>query len=166
MLACLYGKSIDLLPLELVVLNQRFSIKRPEVRSLGMRLSILVTALGLFLLGIVGMGCEKPPAPSTLDTQLCVRCKHHEWTVPDVTVYLKYGEDVNQFPGYEPLEYDTSFQTDAAGRLCLKGINYGDYWLMGAAFDPEWGDEVRGAIYLDFSKRNARLDTILVLNEF
>ena len=109
--------------------------------------------------------CRKPQDGETItfDTDLCITLKHHEDTVADLEIYVKFGQAT--FPGYNELEYDTSFVANVDGRGCIENLPYGQYWLMTKGPDLDWGADVFGSIFLELSRFQTEIDTVLVVNE-
>lgn len=109
--------------------------------------------------------CNKPSEGEIIqnDTTLCMTTKHHDETVPDLEIYLKYGQ--NEFPGYSEFDYDTMFVIGDNGRGCIEDLPYGQYWLMTKGPDLAWGADVFGSMFLELSRFEAEIDTVLVVNE-
>lgn len=99
------------------------------------------------------------------NTRLCLTMKHHADIVEDTEVYLKLNSD--EFPGYSGFAYDTLLvEGPNAGKICIDGLVYGNYWAMAKGFDTDWGEDVQGAIFFELTQFSANLDTVLVVNEF
>ncbi len=99
-----------------------------------------------------------------LRTHLCFTTQHHEKIIPDITIYIKYDNEV--FPGFDPPKnFDTSIDSDSKGRVCIQDFPLGNHWFVGLGYDPEIGQQVYGAMNLRFDLRNLKVDTILYVGE-
>lgn len=98
------------------------------------------------LTGILFFGCsrevEQPIPSDKIKATLVVEVMHHQWTIPNILVYLK--KNVTEFPGENTSVYDLSLTTDQAGNVQFSSLLYGNYYLYVKGWDPVFQDTVKG----------------------
>lgn len=122
---------------------------------------ILLFALFAFL------SCRKPPEFVPLPTKICVETSHHNFPIPNATVYVKFNAD--SFPGYQqpPSYYDATFKTGSDARGCIESIPEGTHWLVAFGYDSlHYPHDVFGSIKLEVSLDDRPVrDTMLYVSE-
>ena len=109
--------------------------------------------------------CQKETGPRILN-RTCVTTQHHELTIGNIDVYVKYDATDFNFPGWEDLaEYDTVFTTNAAGLGCIENLRTGSHWFAGLGFDDKINLGVKGRDIVDITFENPELDLILYVGE-
>jgi len=103
-----------------------------------------------------------------LNTQITLRgtVMHHDWTVGNIKVYIKSHATV--YPGPVPSAYDTFVRTDPEGSFIFSNLSPGDYYFYAYGFDPHWGADVNGSLFLTLDAQageHKEMDTILNVSE-
>lgn len=126
--------------------------------------------LFLSLAGIVFYGCNKDPEqpiPSDkIKATLVVEVMHHQWTIPNIPVYLKKG--ATEFPGQDISVYDLTLTTNQAGNVQFKDLLYGNYYLFVKGWDPVFMDTVIGykpVVISDSSASGGIIDDRIYVSE-
>ena len=113
----------------------------------------------IFLLA--GLSCSKS---ADLRTSVCFTTKHHDKVISDITIYIKFNSE--EFPGFDPQHnFDTFITSDNLGKVCMQDFPLGNHWFIGFGYDTEIGQQVYGALDIEFNLRNLRVDTILYVGE-
>lgn len=111
--------------------------------------------------------CQKTPDTIPLPTKICVTTQHHNFPIPNATVYVKFNAD--SFPGYEqPASYyDATFKTGADSRGCIESVPEGTHWLVAFGYDSlHYPHDIFGSIPLEISLDGRPVrDTILYVSE-
>ena len=96
--------------------------------------------------GMIFYACDKDPEQPIPVTPkkatLVVEVMHHQWTIPDIPVYLK--KDATEFPGMDTSIYEFSLITNQSGNVVFSNMNYGNYYLFVHGWDPIFQDSVIG----------------------
>lgn len=112
--------------------------------------------------------CDKGPETIPLPTKICVTTSHHNFPIPNATVYVKFNAD--SFPGYEqPASYyDATFKTgNPSARGCIESVPEGTHWLVAFGYDSlHYPHDVFGSIKLEISLKDRPVrDTMLYVSE-
>jgi hypothetical protein len=134
------------------------------------RFKIVFPFLFFSLTGILFYGCKKDPEqpiPSDrIKATLVVEVMHHQWTIPNIPVYLKKG--ATEFPGQNASLYDLSLTTDQAGNVQFNNLLYGNYYLYVKGWDPVFMDTVIGykpVVISDSSASGGIIDDRIFVSE-
>jgi hypothetical protein len=96
--------------------------------------------------GIFFYACDKDPEqpiPSDkIKATLVVEVMHHQWTIPNIPVYLK--KNATEFPGQDTTLYELKMITDQSGYVQFNNLLYGNYYLFVHGWDPIFNDSVIG----------------------
>ena len=104
-------------------------------------ITILALAGGVFFYGC-SKEAEQPIPVAPQKATLIVEVMHHQWTIPDIPVYVK--RDAIEFPGKDISLYDIHQITNQAGSVQFSGLPYGNYYLYVCGWDPVFMDSVIG----------------------
>ncbi|MCS6990558.1 MAG: hypothetical protein NZL95_01695 [Chitinophagales bacterium] len=111
--------------------------------------------------------CETPSNQVVVPNfKLQVHVVHHTWPVGGCKVYLK--RNATQWPGRNPVAYDDSALTNAAGFCLFDSLFYGDYYLYAIGWDKLVQDSVTGNSWVPLTPHNVRdgrCDTVLWVSE-
>ena len=95
--------------------------------------------------GVIFYSCDKDsrqPVAVIKHATLIEEVMHHQWTIPNIPVYLKKG--ATEFPGQDISVYDLSLTTNQAGNVQFNDLLYGNYYLYVKGWDPVFMDSVIG----------------------
>jgi len=125
-------------------------------------------AFGLPLLPFILMeACRPIPETVPLPTKICVKTTHHNFPIPNATIYVKFNAD--SFPGYEqpPSYYDDIFQTEQNAHGCLESVPEGRHWLVAFGYDSlHYPHDVFGSLPVVISLTyKPVIDTMLYVSE-
>ncbi len=129
------------------------------MKSLKSLLKLLPLTMFLFLM--VSSCVKKEPVPQS---KICFTTYHHERIIPHTKIHVKYHAE--RFPGYDDRSvYDTHFDTDDNGQVCVIGTPIGIHWFAGFGTDSLLQEEVFGSRRINVSWAGYQLDTIIYVSE-
>ena len=116
---------------------------------------------------MLAAGCYTYPEKLQLPTKICIKTSHHDFPIPDATVYVKFNAD--SFPGYlqKPDYFDAQFSTGKQARACLEGVPEGRHWLIAFGYDSlHYPHDVFGNLPVTISLDHKPIvDTMLYVSE-
>jgi hypothetical protein len=120
----------------------------------------------LFVLVVFTYACKKE-GPGGKNT-LVVFPKHHSKSIPNTTVYIKYG--TNQFPGEDVAVYDDKLiakpmagEPDA--HVHFENLRKGKYYLYGIGYDSAIAKTVKGGIPVEIKTKVGETEVTLPITE-
>jgi hypothetical protein len=118
-----------------------------------MKFSPLIVILFLGFIAAFSTSCKDeevehqicPGSPGG-EVDLSFYVYHHDSLIPGAVIFLKYNE--TEFPGSEPVNYNTVIQTGVAGAekgyAFLPNMTCGRYYVYSEGYDPDMNDSVFG----------------------
>jgi hypothetical protein len=103
----------------------------------------LATVVFAFIV-LSAFSCRKKEGADTttsikVESDLVVEIKHHFYTLPNCTVYIK--QNATAFPGKSPSFYNSEYKiSDASGLVQFTKLANGDYVLYAIGYDPSVAD--------------------------
>jgi hypothetical protein len=123
-----------------------------------MRFSALLFALIMFL-----FSCKKDESGQAGNeikgsVSLYVTAKHHTWSVPGLTVFMK--RNATEFPGTDTSLYEWRTVTDASGMILISELFYGKYFLYATGYDSLFGVTVHGYLPVELNSSSVENDEV------
>lgn len=122
---------------------------------IGLTLLQVRNVLSILVVTILMGSCKKHdtnPAGNEVikgSVSLYVTAKHHTWTVPGLSVFMK--RNATEFPGTDTTLYEWRTSTDASGMILIRDLFYGKYFLYAKGYDSLFGANVQGQLPIDLS---------------
>ncbi len=123
--------------------------------------SLKLLSLAAFLFLLSASCVDNEPV---IQSQICFTTYHHERVIPHTKVYVKYYAE--RFPGYDDRSvYDTHFDTDGSGQVCMVDVPIGIHWFACFGVDSLIGEDVFGSRRINVPSSAYQLDTIIYVSE-
>jgi hypothetical protein len=93
--------------------------------------------------------------------------KHHGVTIPNATVYIKYG--ATELPGVNASDFDDSKiavkEGSGAAHAHFEGLLKGDYYIYSIGFDSTVNETVSGGIAVKITSKSGEQDVEVPVTE-
>jgi hypothetical protein len=125
------------------------------------KLNLIV--FGLFTIAIVG--CKKNGTGG--DNTIAAFPKHHGVSIPNATVYIKYG--ATELPGLNASDFDDSKiavkEGSGAAHAHFEGLLKGDYYIYSVGFDSTVNETVTGGVAVKITSKSGEKDVDIPVTE-
>lgn len=121
--------------------------------------------VALLLLFITINACKKNGTGG--DNSIAAFPKHHGVTIPNATVFIKYG--ATELPGLNASDYDDSKIAVKEGsgdaHAHFEGLLKGDYYIYAIGFDSTVNETVSGGVAVKLSSKSGEKDIDIPVTE-
>ena len=101
------------------------------------------------------------------DNSIAAFPKHHGTTIPNATVYIKYG--ASDLPGVNASDFDDSKiavkEGTTAAHAHFEGLLKGDYYIYAVGFDSTVNETVTGGIAVKITSKSGEKDVDVPVTE-
>lgn len=111
------------------------------------------------------MSCDKTEDPEVESPTGMISGKviHHEFPIPDATIYIKAG--ATEFPGVDPENYEKNVISDSQANYEFTGLAKGNYYLFSVGFDSDCYCDVIGGIPLTLDSNSSHIEVDIPVTE-
>lgn len=127
-----------------------------------MKLKLIIFS---FFVTLTAISCKKNGTGG--DNTIAAFPKHHGVSIPNATVYIKYG--ATELPGQNASDFDDAKTAVSEGSVAahahFEGLLKGDYYIYSVGFDSTVNEVVSGGIAVKIKSKSGEQDLDVPVTE-